>query len=132
MSSNFCLKYVLYPYPGVKRWTERANIYEVANHILSCRVKSQNSRLLHPKPSVLVSSLHHRPLDAADVVGHLVDDGVLRPALHPGIRILSIPLLPQLESFDEAVLDLLHGSTKKMDLAINRMETLGGHILGIS
>ena len=75
------------------------------------RVRSQNSRLLHPESSVIISGLRHGSLDAADVVGHLVDDGALRPPL----RMIFIPLLLLLEPFDEAVLDLSDGSTKRME-----------------
>ena len=56
---------------------------------------------------MLIGGLHHRPLDAADVVGHLVDDRVLRPILHAVLVILRISLGPLFESVDEAVLDLL-------------------------
>ena len=55
---------------------------------------------------MLIGGLHHRPLDAADVVGHLVDDRVLRPRLHAVLVILRISVGPLLESVDEAVLYL--------------------------
>ena len=66
---------------------------------------------VHSHRALLIGGLHHRPLDAADVVGHLVDDRVLRPRLDAVLVILRISLGHLLEPLDEAVLNLSRAKT---------------------